>query len=169
QFFQDPNSENIRLSVPVRGKSRGVEFDAQGQIYNSLSMIWTYVYTDTEVTEDPTDSANVGNRLPFAPRNQGSVWLKYDFTQGLLQGLSLGGGVYAAGRRFGDSANSYSDGDYASLDLMAAYKVTLGRSMLTTQLNINNVNDAEYFYLRSRGTNLPAEPLTVIGSIRLEF
>jgi iron complex outermembrane receptor protein len=40
---------------------------------------------------------------------------------------------------------------------------------LTTQVNINNVNDAENFILRRPRGNLPAEPLTVMGSIKLEY
>ena len=111
---------------------------------------------------------NIGNRLPYAPAHQGSVWLKYDF-DGRLKGFSLGAGVFAAGRRYGDSENSYSDGSYARVDLMAAYRKRLRGAVMTAQLNINNVNDAEYFTLRNRRSNLPAEPLIVMGSIRLQY
>ncbi len=171
QFFQDPNTDRpISASVPVKGNSNGVEFDVQGQIYDGLSMIGTYAFTNTEIIKDPTSPGNVGNWLPYAPKHQGSVWLKYDFNDGLLKGLSLGGGVYAAGRRYGDQANSYFDDAYARVDLMAAYKKKLGDMTLTTQLNVNNVNDARYFAgLRRAATNLPAEPLTVMGSIKLEY
>lgn len=171
QFFQDPTKDMpVNVSVPVKGHSNGVEFDVQGQIYEGLSLIGTYAFTNTEITEDPTAKKNIGNRLPFAPEHQGSVWLKYDFNDGFLKGLSLGGGVYAAGRRFGDQANSYFDDAYARVDLMVAYKKRLGDMNLTTQLNINNVNDARYFgNLRRSSSNMPAEPLTMMGSIKLEY
>ena len=169
QFFQDPNSDLINLSVPVKGNSKGVEVDVQGQIYEGLSVIGTYAYTDAKVTNDITAPANLGNRLPYAPSHHGSAWLKYDFNSGFLQGFSVGAGVYASGRRYGDTANSYYDRAYARLDLMAGYKRKLGDVNLTTQVNVNNVNDAEYYVLRSRRTNLPAEPLTVMGSIKLEY
>lgn len=170
QFYQDPNSSILGLSVPVRGHSNGVEVDVQGQIYDGLSMIGTYAYTDAEITEDPRNkSANVGHQLPYAPIHQGSLWLKYDFNEGMLKGFSLGTGVYTAGKRYGDPENSFSDGAYARLDLMAAYKKKLGTTMLTTQININNVNDAEYYSLRARRYNLPADPLSVMGSIKLEY
>lgn len=87
----------------------------------------------------------------------------------MFKGLSFGAGVYTAGKRYGDAENSYSDGSYARLDLMAGYKRKLGDMTLSTQLNINNVNDAEYYNLRRRRNNLPAEPLTVMGSIKLEY
>jgi iron complex outermembrane receptor protein len=169
QFFQDPSSNLINMQVPVKGGSKGVELDVQGQIYEGLSVIGTYAYTDAKIIDDITAPANVGNRMPFAPSHQGSAWLKYDFNQGFLQGFSLGAGVYASGRRYGDAANSYYDSAYARLDLMAAYKRKLAGVNLTTQVNVNNVNDAEYFILRSRRSNLPTEPLTVMGSIKLEY
>lgn len=168
QFFN--NNFDLPFSAdPVKGHSNGVEFDIQGQIYDGLSLIGTYAYTNAKVLEDVANPGNVGKRLPYAPVHQGSLWLKYDFNYGMFRGLSLGAGVYTAGKRFGDTENSYSDDAYARLDLMAAYKKKLGETTLTTQLNINNVNDADYFNLRRRNSNLPAEPLTVMGSIRLEY
>ncbi len=169
QFFQDPNSDLINMSIPVKGKSKGVEFDMQGQIYEGLSLIGTYAYTDAKITNDLTAPANVGHRLPYAPTHQGSAWLKYDFNNDILKGFTLGAGVYLSGRRYGDAANSYYDRAYTRLDLMAGYKRKLGAVNLTTQVNINNVNDAEYYVLRSRRTNLPAEPLSVMGSVKLEY
>ncbi|MEQ1561041.1 MAG: TonB-dependent siderophore receptor, partial [Methyloglobulus sp.] len=164
EFFSAGSAVNPRLSLPTKGHSNGVELDVQGQIYDGLSMIGTYAYTNTKIVDDPN-----GNRLPYAPEHSGSLWLKYDVNYGMFRGLSLGAGVYTAGKRFGDIKNSYSDGAYARLDLMAAYKKKLSDMTLTTQVNINNVNGAEYFTLRNRNSNLPAEPLTVMGSIKLEY
>jgi iron complex outermembrane recepter protein len=154
---------------PLKGSSNGVELDVQGQVYEGLSMIGTYAFTNTEILEDASNPGNIGNRLPYAPEHQGSLWLKYNFNDGLLKGFSLGGGVYTAGRRFGDNANSFFDKSYARLDLMAGYKKKFNDMTLTTQVNINNVNDAENFILRRPRGNLPAEPLTVMGSIKLEY
>lgn len=169
QFFQDPRSDLMNMSVPVTGKSKGVEFDVQGKIYEGLSLIGTYAYTDARVINDITAPTNMGNRLPYAPNHQGSAWLKYEFNEGFLQGFSLGAGAYASGRRYGDAANTYFDRAYTRLDLMAGYKRKIGDVKMTTQINLNNVNDAEYYILRSRRTNMPAEPLSVFGSIKLEY
>ncbi|MDP3332512.1 MAG: TonB-dependent receptor [Methylococcaceae bacterium] len=163
-----PDPNNSRLSVAIgEARSRGVEFDMKGQLSDALNMIATYAYADTKITKD--NSGNQGNRLPYAPLHSGSLWLKYDFQPEFLKGFSLGAGVYAADKRYGDAANSFFDDAYARLDLMAAYRFNVGPSKLTTQLNINNVTDTEYFTLRNRAYNLPAEPLTVLGSIRLEY
>lgn len=162
----DPN--NPRFSIPIgEALSQGVEFDVSGKLTDGLSVIATYAYIDTEITKDY--SGLQGKRLPYVPLHSGSVWLKYDFQESFLQGLSLGGGVFLADRRFGDATNSFYDPGYARLDLYAAYRHGIGPTNLTAQLNLNNVTDAEYFILRSRANNQPAEPLTVIGSLRLEY
>lgn len=95
--------------------------------------------------------------------------MKYDFQQLLLKGFSLGAGVFAAGKRYGDAANSFSDGAYARLDLMAAYRFKAGPTRLTAQINVNNVTDTKYFMQRAVWSNSPAEPLMVFGSLRLEL
>lgn len=162
----DPNDPQLSIAIG-KARSQGVEVDIAGQITDGLSLIGTYAYTDTKITKDY--SGLQGNRLPYVPLHAGSLWLKYDFQQQPLQGLSLGGGVYLADRRFGDAGNSFSDEGYARVDLYAAYRYKLGPTNLTAQLNLNNITDTEYFILRSRANNLPAEPLTVIGSLRLEY
>ena len=162
----DPNNPNFSLPIG-EARSQGIELDISGQLTDALSLITTYAYTDARITKD--NSGNEGNRLPYVAEHTGSAWLKYAFQQAPLQGFSIGAGVYAASERQGDAANSYHDGAYARLDLFGAYRYKIGPTYLTTQLNINNVTDTEYFILRDRGRNLPAEPLTVLGSLRLEY
>jgi iron complex outermembrane recepter protein len=162
----DPN--NSKLSVAIgEARSEGLEVDITGQITSGLSVIANYALTDTEVGKD--NSGLQGKRLPYVPKHSGSVWLKYDFQQALMKGFSVGGGVYLSDQRFGDAKNSFSDPGYARLDLYAAYRRKLGAANLTAQVNVNNVSDTEYYYLRNRANNQPAEPLTVFGSLRLEY
>jgi iron complex outermembrane receptor protein len=162
----DPNDRRFQVAIG-EARSRGVEVDIAGQIIDGLSLITTYAYTDTEVTKD--FSGRRGKRLPYVPLHSGSIWLKYDFQQEPLDGLSVGGGVYLADRRFGDVDNSFYDPGYARVDLYAAYRYRIGPTHLTAQVNLNNVTDTEYFIMRSRANNQPAEPLTVLGSLRLEY
>lgn len=162
----DPNNPQLKVAIG-EARSQGIEFDVAGQITDELSVVGTYAWTDTRITKDNSDNEN--NRLPYVPLHSGSVWLKYDVQQGLLNGLSLGAGLFAADRRFGDVANSFYDDAYARVDLLAAYKFQMGKSRITTQLNINNVTGSEYFIMRSRPNNQPAEPLTVLGSVRIEY
>ncbi|NOT12940.1 MAG: TonB-dependent siderophore receptor [Methylococcaceae bacterium] len=162
----DPNNTNFQVPIG-EARSQGIELDIAGQLTDALSLITTYAYTDARITKD--NSGNEGNRLPYVPEHSGSAWLKYAFQQAPLQGFSVGAGVYAASKRLGDAANSFQDGAYTRLDLFGSYTHKLGATNLTAQVNINNVTDTEYFILRDRARNLPAEPLTVVGSLRLEY
>jgi len=142
--------------------------DISGQVTDALSLIATYAYTDTEITKD--FAGNQGHRLPNAALHSGSLWAKYEFQQDLLQGLSLGAGVYLVGQREGDTANSFQLPGYGRVDAFAAYRFKLGPSRLTVQLNINNLLDKEYFKTASgRSWIQVGEPLTVLGSLRLEY
>jgi iron complex outermembrane receptor protein len=162
----DPNNPNLSVAIG-EARSQGLEADFSGRLTDGLNAIVTYAYTDTAITKD--NSGNQGNRLPYVPAHAGSFWLKYDFQEEFLHGFSVGAGVYTADKRYGDAANSYSDGAYARLDLMAAYRFKVGPTRLTTQLNINNVAGTKYWVPRASWSNVPAEPLMAFGSVRLEF
>lgn len=162
----DPNNPALTVAIG-EANSRGLELDVQGQLTAAWSVVGNYAYTDTEIVED--GSGNVGNDLPYVPRNQGGVWLKYQLQRAELRGLSLGGGVHVSGKRYGDAANTYADDSYQRIDLYAAYRTRIGGSAVTAQLKINNVTDEEYYYLRSRWSNLPAEPRTVMASVAVQF
>ncbi|MGH8612087.1 MAG: TonB-dependent siderophore receptor [Gammaproteobacteria bacterium] len=160
---------NPRFSVAIgEARSRGIELDIAGQVTDALSVIATYAYTDTEIIKD--FGGNQGHRLPNAPLHSGSLWAKYELQQDLLQGLSLGAGVYLVGQREGDTANSFQLPGYGRVDAFAAYRFKLGPSRLTVQLNINNLLDKEYFKTaQGRPWIQVGEPLTVLGSLRVEF
>ncbi|MGQ0591140.1 MAG: hypothetical protein ACT4QB_00410 [Gammaproteobacteria bacterium] len=57
-------------------------------------------------------------------------------------------------------------------DAFGAYHFNLVKSRLTAQVNVNNILDKEYFssiQFFGGGTLFPAEPLTLLGSVRVEF
>jgi iron complex outermembrane receptor protein len=126
--------------------------------------------TDARLTKD--NRGNQGHRLPNVPTHAGSLWLKFD---ALPERFETGFGVYIAGQREGDLANSFQLPGYARVDAFAAYHWKIESSRLTAQININNLFDKTYFYggepsfAFPRVNILPAEPITVLGSLRLEI
>lgn len=156
-----------------KARSQGIEWDLKGQITDALSIIGTYAYTDARITKNA--DGNVGNRLPNVPENSGSVWAKYDFNGTPLDGFSLGSGVYVAGQREGDNENTLQLPGYGRWDAMAAYRFKVGKTHLTTQFNVNNILDKQYFKAADtldgnpRGRVTVGEPLTLMGSIKLEY
>lgn len=178
------DKQNIRtadLSTPElfdqvaigKARSQGVELDIKGQVTDNLSLIGTYALTDARITKN--SDGFVGNRLPNVPENSGSLWAKYDFNGTALDGFSMGTGVYLVGKREGDNANTLQLPGYGRWDAMAAYRFKLGKTRLTTQLNVNNILDKQYYKNTDvidgnpRGWISVGEPLTLMGSVKLEF
>lgn len=163
-------------SIPIgESRSQGIELDVLGQITDELGIIGSYAYTDTEVTKD--NSGLQGNELENVPLHSGSAFLTYEFKNyDSLQGLRLGFGVFAAGDRQGNPQNNFILPGYVRLDAFAGYRRNVGPTRVTAQMNIENLTDKEYFegtdVFFNSGPRLgifPGAPLTVIGSLRVEF
>ncbi len=77
--------KNVLTADPVNGpafsvtageqRSRGFEFDLNGEIWPGWNVIATYAYTDAKVTEDNVFA--IGSRLANVPLHQGSLWTTY--------------------------------------------------------------------------------------------
>ncbi len=158
-------------------RSQGIEFDIHGQLSEAWSLIGSYAYTDTEITEDQgldelgnLTEGDKGNLLRNVPEHAGSLWVNHHFTEFGWPGLSAGFGVFLASDREGDLTNSFQLPDYARLDAALKYSQKVGPSKLTLQFNVQNLLDKDYLVAaRNRTSVTPAEPLTFLGSIRLEF
>lgn len=174
----DPSSPQFFVNLG-EARSRGIEVDLAGRLTEKLSVTGAYAYTDATITKDvacaesdvdgnclAVNAGNTGNRLLNVPRHSGNLWARYHVTDQ----LTVGTGVFVAGEREGDTDNSFQLPGYARWDAMAAYRFHLGPYRLTAQVNVNNILDKEYFkYARTRAWILPAEPLTVVGSLRMDF
>jgi len=78
--------------------------------------------------------------------------------------------VYAVGEREVDEDNTAQMPGYVRVDAMAAYRWKIRGSRLTAQVNISNLLDKKYF-VTSRDRNFIrfGDPITVLGSLRLEY
>ncbi len=155
-------------------RSRGIELDISGQLTQELSLIGSYAYTEAKVVRDNSGLQN--NRLPQAPRHAGSAWLRYEAKRiPQLHGLSFGIGIFAIGKRDGDIQNTLQLPGYARLDAFAAYQMKLRDARLIAQINARNILDKRYYESTNPlnvGPRLgiyPGAPLTILGSLRLEY
>ncbi len=157
-------------------RSQGVEFDMTGRVTNALSVIGSYAYTDTKVTKD--NSGLQDKRLPGVPLHGGSLWMKYDFAElnGPVKGLSVGFGTYISGSRHGDIQNTFTLPGYVRLDGFAAYRWTIGPTRAIAQITVRNLLNQQYYENADQNSNVaprngvyPGAPLTVFGSLRLEY
>ena len=150
-------------------RSQGIEFDLSGNVTDRFSIVANYAYIDAAITKSDDDSPHlrVGAALPNVPEHSGSVWAKYML---IPERFEIGAGPYFASSRHIIGPNLGVMPGYVRLDAYAAYHVNLGDTRLTTQVNINNVLDKDYFKTPGFGQEaLPGEPLTVMGSVRLEY
>lgn len=128
-------------------RSRGIEFEARGDVTNNLELIGALTLLDTEVTES-TVAANIGKRPQAVPEYYGSAWANYTFDAGLFDGLSLGSGVRFVGSSFADDANTVEADSYVLVDASVRYDLeNLSPSLAGTAatLNATNLFDREYF------------------------
>jgi len=179
----DPNPAHFGSSLVTGAvRSRGPELDIQGEIVPGWNVIATYTNTDIIVTQSNDTYPAQGSRYPRVPRNMGSFWNTYDFQTPALQGIKIGGGVTVR-----DSQLAWTGGGpdinipgYATVNLLAAYSMKVGKSKVTAQLNINNLLD-KYYLTGATFASQPVmtgfdggyvgfgAPRTVMGSIKVEF
>ncbi len=134
-------------------RSRGIEFEARGQVTRNIELIAALTLLDTKVTETAV-AANAGKRPQAVPAHFGSVWANYAFRTGALDGLSIGGGVRVVGASYADSPNTVKADGYSLLD--AALRYDFGARNpnlkgLEGTLNFTNLLDKTYYSSCSSG------------------
>ena len=147
-------------------RSRGLDLQLTGQLTDEVRVIGAYAYVDAEVTKDNTLAS--GSRLLNVPEHSGSLLGVYEFLDGGLKGLELGGGVNYVGDRSGNVADSgFELPGYTTVDLLARYKATQD---LTLGVNLNNAFDRTY-YERSYSNVwvMPGEPRNLSLSLSLKL
>ncbi|WP_137820213.1 TonB-dependent siderophore receptor [Pseudomonas sp. 2FG] len=137
--------ENVRKTVNGKSvqigevRSRGLELEAQANLTESLSLVASYTKLDPETTksgrkaEEGKIPANVADEMA-------SLWTKYQFQGGLLNGLGIGAGVRHTSSSYGDNTETLEVPSYTLLDAMVSYRIQDVR----LQLNANNLTDKEY-------------------------
>lgn len=180
------------LTIPVNplfskavgeAESRGIELDVSGEILPGWNIIANYAYTPfAKTTKDAAvifdadfnpigiNPGNTGKRLNNAPEHNGNVWTTYEFQKGMLQGLKFGAGVQAVGQReigYGETAQAPG---YVTFNLMASKLWKVGKTNITTQLNVDNLLDKTYTSnVYSYGPTDYGAPLSFMGAVKVEY
>ena len=164
--MSDPSHIGFQIAAG-EARSQGIEVDIKGRVTDELNLVTTYALTDARVTENGANANGIlGKRLANIPEHQASLWGTYQFTPKFKAGI---GGV-AVGKREGNALNTYQLPGYVRMDLMAAYVQPIGKTRLTTQVNINNVLDKGYYGGTDGAVNsVTGNPLSVMGSLKLEY
>ncbi|WP_157505052.1 TonB-dependent siderophore receptor [Dyadobacter beijingensis] len=137
----NPTAANPNQQTVVRGtRSRGAEITIQGNI-KTLSIITGYAFNDHVLTST-SSIGKEGFRYVNAPKHIANVMLKYNLTNGVLQGLGFGVGGRHVSEQVGNLATqTFIIPASTVLDAMANYEA--GR--YNVQFNVYNFTNANYY------------------------
>jgi iron complex outermembrane recepter protein len=157
-------------------ETRGYEFELAGEILPGWRTVAAYTHmpyakiTKGDVDSDGNLTGLTGNRMYNASRNFGSILSTYEFQNGTLRGLKVGGSVAGASRTFGDYENTYQLPGYVTFNLLGSYGMKVAGKQLTFQLNANNLLDRHYYSGSNTWSMIGvAPPRNFMGSVKLEF
>ncbi|TEW66986.1 TonB-dependent receptor [Mucilaginibacter phyllosphaerae] len=169
QLVADPDRPNTNFVVQLgQTKTRGIEFDARGEIIPGLSLMANYAYTDSRISKD-TDPANIGNPVPGFAKHVTNTWLTYRLQRGTLKGLGLSTGYQWQLNRIPWSLGTGTSDlpNYFRLDAGASYQL----KKVSVAVNVNNVLNTYLYsgghedYLSATGRTVytwQAEPPTTV-------
>lgn len=163
----DPTEVSIDghiLYISEAQQSKGIEFDFSGKITDQLSLSGNYTYLRTSLLDDVVFES--GNELENAPNHSFGLWTFYEFDR-VLQGLSLGYGLFYQSSYFGDKDNSEGRLHPANTQM----SITMGYQLkqFRFRLNVENLTD-ERTYFNSFGYYwLPQPPRRILLSMGINF
>ncbi|WP_159105166.1 TonB-dependent siderophore receptor [Methylobacillus glycogenes] len=140
---------NNTCYTQVDARTRGVELEAKTQITDQLSLLASYTYMDSEITNSSSTTEIQGSAVPQVSKHMSSLWGNYAFTSGYLDGLSLGlgaryvGDAYGAASRVGPTDNPFLHTDgYTTYDAAVRYNLkSLGYAGAEFAVNASNLTD----------------------------
>lgn len=127
-------------------ESKGAEFEFKTTRLYGFNVSAAYTHLDPRLTATNTAGA-LGKHPAGIAANQASLWTTYRFASGVLDGLTLGGGVRYVGESWGDTLNTITVPSYTLFDLSLRYQLgaltpTLGK--WDVALNVKNLADKRY-------------------------
>ena len=148
--------------------ARGIEVDVNMQFLEGWNIIYSYAYTDAEITESVI---NKGNQPQGIAEHSASLWASYEFTQGSLHGLGIGFGAYYTGDRFADGANAIKLDSFTTTELSAWYYLPVANDkQVRFHLGVKNLTDKEYYIPGTNNFRIGlGNPRTVFASVALDF
>ena len=125
-------------------RHRGIELNANGEIIENLSLVFSTSFMDAEIRELAGQAAINGNPPHNVPNTQGNLFVDYNFAslKG-LSGLSANIGVFYVGERQQNLQNSLSLPSYTRFDTGVRYDFSDLNLML--RFKVENLFDKEYW------------------------
>lgn len=166
----DPLNAGFMIAAG-EARSRGFEFDVQGEVANLFDLWMSYAYVDAEVSNDVLDPnfavpVKAGDRLLNVPNHSLSLQIARRMEL-LRRPLQIGGGLSYDAARLAEIGTSLELPAYALVRVFAAYEPTAHTSL---RFEIDNVFDKDH-YLNSFSQLWirPGAPRSVRASASVKF
>lgn len=134
-----PDPEDPFFRIPTgRQRARGLEWIGTWEPIDNAALMWSYVYTDAEVTRDTTIPEGAG--LDNVPKHTARLWSRYSWP---LQDAWVAG--VSGGVQYSSSARIAIGGDLeVSSFTIAEAGAFLSRGPWVAELKVDNLTDKNY-------------------------
>ena len=142
------SGSNAQLNIVGKQRSRGVEFDLNGQITDSLSVAANYTYTKVKSLENELYPDAVNQQLSGVPKHQASLFLAYNVGEFDFGSIRVGGGARYLGSWHAyksDYTKAYKLPHAVVYDAFIAYDTKISGKKVSFQLNGKNLTDKTYY------------------------
>ena len=149
---------NAYLNIVGKQRSRGVEFDLNGQLTDNLSLAANYTYTNAKSLENEKFLNAVGKQLSGVPKHQASLFLAYNVGEFDFGNIRVGSGArylgswntyYVNSNNAANIARSYKETyklpHAVVYDAFIAYDTKISGKKVSFQLNGKNLTNKTYF------------------------
>lgn len=142
----DLTKTNITVTNPSTGlddtigkvRVKGIELEARAELFDGFSVIAGWTRLDSEIVENGT-GGNEGNRVPFVPKEQTSLWATYKLAgQGAIGDMTFGLGARFAGSYYYANDNVLKNAGFTTFDASYSYQL---RDDTEISLNVSNLFD----------------------------
>lgn len=153
-------------SLFANQKADGFEVDTIWQPNRNWQVLASYGYTNAVFADDLL-GVPAGNKFPYVPAHSGRLWVNYTFDEPLLQGWSVGAGIYAASGSYVDNANLWKTDSYFTVDAKVGYE----NDWMRASFNVKNLTGEEYFvpYAFLGGQVAPGDDRAYYGTFAYKY
>lgn len=145
-------------------RSQGWEAELAGNLTDNWSVSTGYAFTRLE-----SASENSYQGISITPKHNFNLWTRYGFSDGVLEGFSVGGGVrVVSATYYTRNSIDFVQGGYSVATAQVGYRFN---KHLSTTLTANNLFDRKYYERvdSAWGSNFYGEPRNLTLSVRASY
>ncbi|WP_026802909.1 TonB-dependent receptor [Aliarcobacter lanthieri] len=141
---------------------QGIELTLTGKVTDNLTILGGGTLMDIEV--EKADNPTIEGKKPTnAATKMAKLYAEYNIP--FVSGLTVTGGAYYTGEKYGNRLNTDKIPSYTLYDAGLRYKTKLDKYPTTFLLNVSNLTGKDYW----ASSNYLGDPRSVAFSMKMEF